>query len=178
VARPIYLGAAIAVLAFSAAIIPGNCALAADESYNTRLTAVAFDGAMRANVQGDGHASAVLSGNKLSITGNYTELPSAATSAHVLMGPAIGVPGQSISNLNVSGGTDGSISGDFVLDRQQLKALLSGHLYVQLDSQKAPEGNLWGWLMPEHPVAPSDVPLSGHGFLPQLDVPGNWTVVH
>ena len=173
-----YLKAAIAVLAFSVAIIAADCALGADGNYNTRLTAVAYDGAMRANVQGDGHAAAILSGNKLSITGNYTELPSAATSAHVLMGPAIGVPGASISDLTVSGGTDGSISGEFVLDRNQLKALLSGHLYVQVDSQKAPDGNLWGWLMPEHPVAPPDVPLPGHGFLPQLDVPGNWTVVH
>jgi hypothetical protein len=178
VARSIYLRAVIGVLVFSAALIADNCALGADGKYDTRLTAVAFDGAMRANVQGDGHASAVLSGNKLSISGNYTELPSAATSAHVLMGPAIGAPGQSILELNVSGGTDGSISGEFVLDRTQLRALLSGHLYVQVDSQKAPEGNLWGWLMPEHPVAPPDVPLPGHGFLPQLDVPGNWTVVH
>jgi hypothetical protein len=24
-----------------------------------------------------------------------------------------------------------------------------GRLYVQLQSEKAPDGNLWGWLMPQ-----------------------------
>jgi hypothetical protein len=153
-------------------------ALGANEQFDTRLTAVAFDGAMRANVQGDGHTSAALDGNRLSVTGSYTDLPSGATTAHVFMGAAIGVPGTSIFDLTVSGGTEGSISGDFSLNSKQLAALRSGHLYVQIDSQKAPDGNLWGWLMPAHPVAPPDEPLPGHGFLPQLDVPGNWTVIH
>ena len=155
-----------------------EAALGANEQFDTRLTAVAFDGAMRANVQGDGHTSAVLDGGKLSVTGNYTDLPSQAMSAHVFMGPAIGVPGSSIFDLTISGGTEGTFSGNFALNSKQLAALRSGHLYVQVDSHKAPDGNLWGWLMPSHPVAPPDVPLPGHGFLPQLDVPGNWTVIH
>ena len=146
-----------------------------NDKFDTRLTAVAFDGAMRANVQGDGHIDAVLTGNKLSVTGSFTELPSAATTAKLFMGPAIGVPGDAVYVLTVAGGTDGSIKGGFTLNAKQIVALRRGHLYVQLNSQNSPDGNLWGWLMPEHPVAAADVPLPGHGFLPQVDVPGNWT---
>ena len=53
-------------------------------------------------------------------------------------------------------------------------ALRQGRVYVQVNSQKAPEGNLWGWLLPEHPFPGADVPEKGQGFLPQLDAPGNW----
>jgi hypothetical protein len=36
------------------------------------------------------------------------------------------------------------------LTKDQVDDLAAGRLYVQLHSQKAPDGNLWGWLlMPE-----------------------------
>ncbi len=47
----------------------------------------------------------------------------------------------------------------------------SGKFYVQINSEKAPDGNLTGWLLPPHPFPGEDVPEPGHGFLPQLDVP-------
>ena len=34
-------------------------------------------------------------------------------------------------------------------DIGQLADLEKGRLYVQLHSEKAPDGNLWGWLMPQ-----------------------------
>lgn len=150
-------------------------ASAAPEGFQTRLTPVAFDGATAANVQGDGRAAATLNGNKLSVTGDFSGLPSAATGAHLLMGTGIGIPGTSIRDLKVASGTQGALSGSFTLSSRQLSALRSGHIYVQIDSEKAPEGNLWGWLLPSHPMPQQDVPEPGHGFLPQLDVPGNWT---
>ena len=147
----------------------------AAEVYASRLTSVAYDGAMRANVQGDGHVSAALNGSSLTVTGDFTALPSAASSVKLYSGPGIGVPGDAILDLQLSGQNQGSISGTVKLSSKQLAALRQGHVYVQLNSQKAPDGNLWGWLLPEHAFPGADVPEKGHGLLPQLDVPGNWT---
>jgi hypothetical protein len=57
------------------------------------------------------------------------------------------------------------------LSAKQAAELRAGHIYVRIDSEKAPDGNLTGWLMPPHPFAGEDVPVPGHGFLPQYDVP-------
>jgi hypothetical protein len=145
------------------------------EDYATRLTAVAYEGAMRANVQGDGRVSANLNGNSLTVTGDFMALPSAAISVKLYSGVGIGVPGPAVADLAFSGQTQGTISGTVKLSARQLAAFKKGHVYVQLDSQKAPEGNLWGWLLPAHAFPGANVPEKGHGFLPQLDVPGNWT---
>ena len=155
------------------AVIAG-AANAAEQRYATRLTAVAYDGAMRANVQGDGQVSATLDCNKLTVSGRFMTLPSSATNSKLYSGAGIGVPGGPILDLQLNGQTDGALSGSFTLNSKQLAALRQGHVYVQVNSQKAPEGNLWGWLLPEHPFPGTDVPEKGHGFLPQLDVPGNW----
>ena len=162
---------------FVAALLVGGYsgAASAADVFASRLTAVAYDGAMRANVQGDGHVSATLNGSSLTVTGEFTALPSSATNVKLYSGPGIGVPGDAILDLQLSGQNQGSISGTVKLNSRQLAALKQGHVYVQLNSQKAPEGNLWGWLLPEHVFPGADVPEKGHGFLPQLDVPGNWT---
>lgn len=161
---------------FAAFLVVGIAgpAHSASQTYASRLTAVAYDGAMRANVQGDGQVSATLDGNKLTVSGRFAALPSAATNAKLYSGAGIGVPGGPILDLQLSGQTDGVLSGSLTLDRKQLAALRQGHVYVQVNSLKAPDGNLWGWLLPEHPFAGADVPEKGQGFLPQLDVPGNW----
>ena len=160
--------------ALAALFVPSVLTGALADDYATRLTAVAYDGAMRANVQGDGQISATLDGKRLTVTGRFTALPSSATTAKLYSGAGIGVPGGPLLDLQLNGQTDGVLSGSFTLNSKQLTALRLGHVYVQINSQKAPEGNLWGWLLPEHPFPGADVPEKGHGFLPQLDVPGNW----
>lgn len=161
-------------VALAGCISSSNFSYAA-EVFQTRLTPVAFDGAMRANVQGDGRATASLNSNTLIVNANFSGLPSPATKAHLYMGSGIGVPGSSILDLTVSPGEDGTVSGQVQLTPKQLSALRSGHVYLQINSQKAPDGNLWGWLLPAHPIPQQDAPQAGQGFLPQLDVPGNWT---
>ena len=165
--------------AFLLASAPVSVPAWAADIYASRLTPVAYDGAMSANVRGDGRVSAMLNGSSLTVTGDFTALPSAATDVKLYSGPGIGVPGPAILDLQLSGQSQnqsqGSISGTVKLNGRQLAALRAGHVYVQLNSQKAPDGNLWGWLLPEHPFPGADVPQKGHGFLPQLDVPGNWT---
>jgi CHRD domain len=157
------------------AVLGTGTAFAAEQKFETRLTPAPFDGAMRANVQGDGHVSASLDGKTLTLTGSFTALPSAATTAKLYSGTGIGIPGDAILDLQLSGQMEGTLSGTFTLSAKQLAALKLGHVYLQVNSQKAPEGNLQGWLLPAHAFPGPNVPEKGHGFLPQLDVPGNWT---
>jgi len=156
-------------------LLAGFSAANAADVYATRLTAVAYDGAMRANVQGDGHVTASLEGRTLTLNGDFTNLLSAATTVKLYSGPGIGVPGGAIMDLTVSGQTGGTVSGTVSLSSTQLAELKRGHVYIQINSLKAPDGNLWGWLLPDHPFPGPDVPVAGQGFLPQLDTPGNWT---
>jgi hypothetical protein len=41
----------------------------------------------------------------------------------------------------------GSVTGTLELTAQQVQSLRAGRLYVQIHSEKAPDGNLWGWLL-------------------------------
>ena len=38
-------------------------------------------------------------------------------------------------------------SGTVELTKAQADDLAAGRLYIQIHSQKAPDGNLWGWLL-------------------------------
>src|SRR5262249_49874598 len=98
-------------------------------------------------VAGAGSGTAVLAGSKLTLTGTFQGLRSAATTARVHAGPARGVRGAAIGDLTVSKATEGNLSGAIDLTREQMQALQAGRLYVQISSEKAPEGNLWGWIL-------------------------------
>ena len=117
------------------------------ERYRVRLTTVPMDGGMRNTVAGNGSASATLAGAKLSITGTFDGLKSPATSAQLHSGVAKGVRGNSVADLEISKSTRGSISGSVDLTPDQLKGLREGRLYIEVASEKAPEGNLWGWIL-------------------------------
>ena len=117
------------------------------ERYKVRLATVPMDGGMRATIAGNGSASATLAGTKLSITGTFEGLKSPATSASLHSGVARGVRGASVADLTVTKSTKGSITGAVDLTPDQLKGLRDGRLYIELASEKAPEGNLWGWIL-------------------------------
>jgi hypothetical protein len=119
----------------------------APETYKTRLSVVALDLAMKNNVAGDGSASATLVGNKFTVKGSFQGLKSNATMAHIHQGTATGVRGPRILDLTVTKATQGEISGTFDLTQDQVDILKKGRWYVQIHSEKAPDGNLWGWLL-------------------------------
>jgi hypothetical protein len=116
------------------------------ETYKVRLAPVALDAAMKNNVAGLGSVTAVLAGSKLSINGTFEGLKSNATVAHIHQGTAPGVRGPRILDLTVTKAMSGALSGTFDLTPDQLARLRKGDWYVQIHSEKAPEGNLWGWL--------------------------------
>ncbi|HVZ28195.1 MAG TPA: CHRD domain-containing protein [Rhizomicrobium sp.] len=121
-------------------------ALAAGVQFAGEFDPMPHDNSTRANVVGEGRATAILSGNQLAIRGEFSGLSSPATGAHLDMGPAMGVPGNAIGALEVTKDVHGAISGTVKLTVDAVSALKKGALYVQLDSEKSPEGNSWAWL--------------------------------
>jgi hypothetical protein len=121
-------------------------AWAADQEFLGQLDPVAFDNSTRANVVGIGNISAVLVGSTLIVSGRFSELASPAVAAQLRMGLAMGVPGPVIGKLTVAHAISGEIAGKVKLSAAQIAALHENAVYVQLDSVKAPDGNLWGWL--------------------------------
>src|SRR5437773_7038534 len=118
-----------------------------EEKFKIRITPVPLDGSMRATVAGSGSATATFSENKLRITGTFEGMPSAATAAKIHRGLATGVRGSPFLDLTVTKAAKGTISGSFDLTPEQVQYLKQGKLYIQIDSEKAPDGTLWGWLL-------------------------------
>ena len=117
--------------------------------YRTRLSVVPIDIAMQATVAGSGSASATLKGSTLTIAGTFSGLKTPATVARVHRSPRTAMRGPAIGDLTATAATSGTINGTIELTKQQVDDLAAGRLYLQLHSEKAPEGNLWGWLLPE-----------------------------
>jgi hypothetical protein len=137
----------IAILATLLALACVNAA-AADASFDFRLSPGPRLVGTRADSSGSGRVAAQLTGSTLSLTGSYQGLLGAPTSAQLLMGPAPGVRGPKISDLTISAAPNGNVSGSVKLNTAQLAAFRKGGLYVEIDSTEAPEGDLWGWVMP------------------------------
>jgi hypothetical protein len=102
---------------------------------------------MQATIAGSGAVTATLAGTTLTLNGTYKDLKTAATAVRLHRGPKIAMRGPAIADLKASGGTTGTIAGAVELTKEQVDDLSSGRLYIQLHSEKAPEGNLWGWLL-------------------------------
>ena len=137
------------VVLTGAAILGGALAAGAQsgETFKARLSTVPIDVTMMSTVAGSGSLTAVLAGNKLTITGTFQGLRSPATVARIHLAPK-GIRGPAILDLTVSKDTSGSLSGSVELTPAQVDDLKNSRLYVQVYSERAPDGNLWGWLLP------------------------------
>ena len=105
-------------------------------------------------VAGVGSATATLSGRKLTVSGSFEKMASAATVAKLGMGLAPGARLDLIHDLTLTSspqstppGTNGTISGSIDLTPAQVDALKKGKLYIQINSTGAPNGHLLGWLL-------------------------------
>jgi hypothetical protein len=143
----------------------------ADEQFETRLSPSPLTDGTRVNITGEGRVKASLNGNKLMVSADFHGLTTNATSAALYNGPGIGIPGTKAFDLTVTPGTSGTVSGTVTLSSRQAAAVRSGQFYVQVNSQKAPDGNLTGWLLPPHSFAGEDIPVPDAGYLPQFEVP-------
>jgi hypothetical protein len=144
--------------------------LAATEKYQAYLSPMPHNDAIHANFTGKGSVVATVDGDRMLLNATFTGLASAATKAHVCLSMAAGIPGRPLFEVTVPAAVEGKITDTFKLDGAQTTALRTGKLYIQIDSEKAPNGNLWGWLLAEHEVVGQDVPQKGPWFLPEFAI--------
>jgi hypothetical protein len=107
-----------------------------------------MDATMRATIAGSGSVTARLTGTRLKFDGSFGGLLSPATIVQVRRSAVTGVRGPAIFDLTVTKAANGNITGEVDVTPDQIESLRKGMLYVQVDSEKAREGNLWGWLLP------------------------------
>jgi hypothetical protein len=139
----------VAPALIACALLAGSWLVSAQgaRTFTARLSTVPIDLAMQGTIAGSGSATAELKGRTLTITGDYKGLKTAATVVRLHRGPK-GIRGPAFADLKASGGTSGTISGSIELTPQQVEDLGRSWFYIQLHSEKAPDGNLWGWLLP------------------------------
>ncbi len=129
-------------LALAVSVTPAFAA-----GYDAELDPVPFDASNRAIVINSiGDASATLEGSTLTVKGNFSNLSSPATGGSVRIGLAKGVPGDMIGSLSADHATSGHFSGTVTLSSDQIAALKKQAIYIRIDSEKASDGNVQGWL--------------------------------
>ena len=130
------------------ACLGGATTLAQTDTYKARLSPVPVENT-RSGITGSGSLTATLTGKSLAIRGTFDGMQTPATIAEVHLGPR-GIRGPVMFALSVTKGVNGSgtLTGTFNLTSEQVEAVKLGRFYVQVHSEKAPEGNLWGWLLP------------------------------
>jgi len=135
-----FLGAALGVTAVV-------LSLAAQDTFKTRLSPVPIDAQLAPTITGHGSVLAVLAGDKLTVSGTFEDMRSAATAAHLNQSKMTGVRGLAVHELTVTKAMAGNVSGSVDLTPAEVDALRKGMLYVVVSSAGAPDGNLWGWLL-------------------------------
>ncbi len=138
------LAAAALFIAFAPARPAGA---QSEERFKVRLSPVPIDVAMRSTVAGIGVVTAVLKGSTLTVNGTFEGLRSPATTARLHQGAAMGLRGMSFADLTVSAAIKGTVSGSVMLTPGQAQAFRAGRIYLLISSERAPDGNLWGWFV-------------------------------
>ena len=116
-------------------------------NFKARLSPVPVE-SNRSGITGQGTITATLNGRSLDLRGTFEGMKSAATIAQIHLGPR-GIRGPVMFDLTVMKGATGAgrIAGMLTLTPEQVEAVKLGRFYVQLHSESAPDGNLWGWLL-------------------------------
>ena len=117
-------------------------------TFKGRLSKVPVDAKMVPIIIGTGTATAQLSGTRVTISGTFEGMATPATAAKLYESKMRGMRGKAITDLTITKAPTGTISGTANLTAPQVDSLKAGKLYVQIDSEKGPEGHLWGWLLP------------------------------
>jgi hypothetical protein len=141
--KHIFVGALIGTLA---AVLASAAGAQGVKAYKAHLSPMPIP-AYTPTMVGSGTVTATLNGTKLVITGTFDGLNTAATAAKVYKSDKPGMRGTFLFDLTATSGTSGTIAGQLDLTAAQVQELAQGRYYVQLNSEKAPEGNLWGWLL-------------------------------
>jgi hypothetical protein len=140
--------AALRTFLFAAFLLAafGSWAQGGGDTYKARLSPVPISVSMLSTIAGTGSLTATLKGKQLTVQGTFEGLRSPATTVQIRRGPK-GLRGPAILDLMVTKADNGTVSGTVDLSPDQIEDLRGGRLYVQIQSQGAPDGNLWGWLL-------------------------------
>jgi len=114
--------------------------------FKARLSPLGVTAATVNTITGGGSVTATLSGTRLVIDAAYEGLTGVATSANIRRGPK-GIPGPVVFDLSVPAASSGKITATFDLTPEQLTDLRAGRLYLQIHSERAPDGSIRGWIL-------------------------------
>jgi hypothetical protein len=128
-------------------VAAGSMPAPAQETFKARLSPLPADAKTRPDLAGSGTVTAVLTGTKLAINGSFDGLKTPAVVARLHNGVAAGVRGPAIQDLTITKAVSGTITGSVELSAAQIANFKKGGLYVQLASEKTPDGTLWGWFL-------------------------------
>jgi len=131
----------------TALLVAAQTAAAPATSFRARLSPVPVESNNASRITGAGAVTATLDGARLTISGTFQGMKSPATIAQVHMGQR-GVRGAVEFDLQIDKSPNGKLSGVIPLSKVQIDTLRKGWYYIQIHSEQAPEGNLWGWLLP------------------------------
>jgi hypothetical protein len=131
----------------AALLIAAQPAAAPATSFRARLSPVPVESNNASKITGSGSVSATLDGTTLTIAGTFQGMKSPATMAQVHMGQR-GVRGPVEFDLQIDKSPNGRINASTTLTRVQIDTLRRGWYYIQIHAEQAPDGNLWGWLLP------------------------------
>jgi hypothetical protein len=129
-------------------ILLAPCASSAQSkvTFTGRLTPVPIDPISAQTTTGLGAVTAVLEGTTLKITGKFDGMNSPAQAAHIHRAPK-GLRGQRVFDLTVTKDKRGTVEGSLKLSSSQVEDLNKGWYYVQIHTERNPEGHLRGWLL-------------------------------
>lgn len=118
------------------------------QTFSVRLSPLPASPRDYLTMRGQGRASASLDGRTLTIKGTFEGLSSAAVSAAIRHAMP-GLRGPVEFPLPLSKTTNGSIETTITLTSAQVEELKRGRYYLQIDTEKNPEGHIRGWLYPQ-----------------------------
>lgn len=116
------------------------------ELFKARLSPLGVTAATVNTITGVGAVAATLEGSRLTLKGTFEGLTGAATSANIRRG-AKGIPGPAIFEIQVPKAASGEFATTLELKPEQIDDLRAGRLYLQIHSEKAPDGSIRGWLL-------------------------------
>jgi hypothetical protein len=119
---------------------------ASTEVFKARLAPLGVTQATVNTITGVGYVTATLEGSRLIVDASFDGLTGMATSANIRRGPK-GIPGPIVFDLQAPKASSGKISASLELDAAQLSDLRAGRLYLQIHSERAPDGSIRGWLL-------------------------------
>ena len=140
-------GLSAAVLGLGVLLLGASVlAQAKPEAYKARLSPLGVTNATVATTTGVGAVTASLTGTKLTFEATFEGLTGNATAANLRRGPK-GIPGPVVFDLEFPKASSGKITAALDLTPPQVDDLRAGRLYLQIHSERAPEGSIRGWLL-------------------------------